>query len=123
VPKSQPQALEPVLDDQNLVERLMGDRELACRILRRFVADTPRQLVLLAEAVQGADAAAAHRAAHALKGAAANAGGARLSDTARRIEALAKTGDLAGAAKLLAELLGQFESFRAQAEDFANAPG
>jgi two-component system sensor histidine kinase/response regulator len=108
---------EKDLDAEDLLDRVMGNRQLACRVVRRFVSGAPRQLAVLSEALQVSDAAAARMAAHALRGAAASAGGTRLASTARRIEAMGEAGDLTGADELAIQLVAQFDAFRAQAED------
>jgi HPt (histidine-containing phosphotransfer) domain-containing protein len=58
------------------------------------------------------DAVAAKRAAHAVKGAAANLGGERLRRAAFEMERAAQAGDLHAAKQLLPELQSQFEQLK-----------
>ena len=110
----------PAFDEADLLERVMGDRELARRILRTFLAEATRQLATLAEAVEREDAGRAVLAAHSLKGAAASVGGALVSATARRVEFLGRAGDLPAARELIPELAALCDDFRAASERLWN---
>jgi len=112
------QSTLPAFDREDLVERVMGNTELARRVVTVFLSSIPEQLAALAEAVDRFDAQSAGLAAHSIKGAAANAGALRLSETAQRAERLGKTGELAAVSGLLPELKARWEQFRVQAEDF-----
>jgi hypothetical protein len=102
-------------DRDGLIERLTGDAALAHRVVSRFLGELPRQLAALAEAVGGPDPSQARLIAHSIKGAAANAGGVRLTEVARDLEQLAKAGDLEGARRLIPELAAGLERFRGEA--------
>ncbi len=65
-------------------------------------------------------AQAAAAALHRLKGAAGNVGAVALADCAAQLEALARAGDLAGAAGLLNQLDDRANAFR---EYVARRPG
>jgi CheY-like chemotaxis protein/HPt (histidine-containing phosphotransfer) domain-containing protein len=108
----------PAFDGQDLLERMMGDRDLAGRAVRSFLSTAPTQLAALADALSRADAAAARMAAHSLKGAAASVGGVRVSATAQRAELLGKAGDLAGVRELMPRLSAQCDDFRDAAKRF-----
>ena len=108
-------------DGEDLLERMMGNPELARRVVGRFLSDAPGQLAALAEAVSRSDADAAGLAAHSLKGAAANVGGAQVSATAKRMELLGKSGDLTGVRDLIPELAIRCDDFRAATERFWGA--
>jgi CheY-like chemotaxis protein/HPt (histidine-containing phosphotransfer) domain-containing protein len=120
VPGAEPSrpAIAPAFNGGELLERMMGNEDLARRVVRRFLSDAPQQLANLAEAVSRSDAEAARLAAHSLKGAAANVGGALVSATAKRVEMMGKSGDLTGASQLIPELAGQCGDFRIAAESF-----
>ena len=66
------------------------------------------------------DATSAWFAAHSIKGAAANAGGARVTEAARRMELLGKSGDLEGVRHLLPELVTRCDEFRLEAIRFGD---
>ena len=95
-----------VFDRQALLDRLMGDEELAAVIIAGFLDDMPRQLAAIKESAwqEKTDAAAAQ--AHKIKGAAANVGGDALCQVAFEMEKAGK----AGAMEQLKDLLPQLES-------------
>jgi CheY-like chemotaxis protein len=100
------------------IERMMGNEDMAQRILRGFVDDMPRQLALLAQAVDNRDAAALRLAAHSIKGAAANVGGTEIQEIAGKLERTGTAGDLAAAAAALPELAASFDRARPAMEKF-----
>ena len=91
-----------VYDPDMLLSLLDGDREAADDILAEYLADAPRQLDSLREALAGDDADTARRTAHTLKGASANVGAEALREAAYDVERSAAAGEL-GAAHALAE--------------------
>ena len=105
-------------DRDDLLERLMGNQPLAQRIIGRFVADMPQQLILLAEAVRDSDAQKVRVLAHSIKGAAANVGGSELREIAGKLERSGTAGNLAVAAEILPELSAGFERVKPAMENF-----
>jgi two-component system, sensor histidine kinase and response regulator len=91
-------------DADDLLERLMGNEELARRIVSRFLADLPGQLAELKKALREADANSAAQRAHRIKGSAANVSARGVSALAAQMDQSCRSGDLAGAAALLAKL-------------------
>ena len=83
-----------VFDQEALVERLMGDVELASEIISDFLEDAPRQIAALHDALEGADAPLVRRQAHTLKGASANIGAVALQQAAYEMEVAGEEGDL-----------------------------
>jgi len=98
----------PVFDRAGLLERLMGDHELAERVLGVFCADVPRQIQALKESLEKGDAPVSQRHAHSIKGAAANVGGERLRAVAFEMEKAGADGDLGAAKGRMAELEAEF---------------
>ena len=94
----------PPIDRPSLVARCMGDAGFAGLIVGKFQAQLPTLAERIEQAVAAGDAAAAGRAGHALKGAAANLSAAGLQAAAGRIEAAGHAGDPASAAAALASL-------------------
>ena len=69
-----------------------------------FLAQMPDLLGEIRTAIAAADGPAVERAAHKLRGAAANFGARRACDAALDLERMARIGDLACAGQTLAEL-------------------
>jgi signal transduction histidine kinase/FixJ family two-component response regulator len=74
---------EVIFDSETFLDRLMGDRQLAGKILKRFLDDVPSQLNNLRERVNESDETGARLAAHALKGSAASVSAVGLCAMAR----------------------------------------
>ncbi|MDD5248929.1 MAG: response regulator [Rhodocyclaceae bacterium] len=89
---------------QNLLELLMGDRDMAATILGMFVQRTPGDIEKLKQAVAGGDAAQVRSAAHFIKGVAANVFATGVQEIAHDIELAGKDGDLERAKSLLPRL-------------------
>ncbi len=101
-----------MFDREALLERLMGDQELAMAILSGFIQETPRQINALRSALSQGDAQAVRRWAHTIKGAAGNVGAMLLREKALCLEEQAKAGALERASELLEELESTWESFQ-----------
>jgi HPt (histidine-containing phosphotransfer) domain-containing protein len=86
------------------LERLQGDRELLEEIAGVFREEAPKLLAQITEAVERDDAGALKLAAHTLKGALANFAATAAVEAARRLELMAKEGDLSLAGPALATL-------------------
>jgi len=82
-----------VLDEAGLLDRLMGDRELATRLLRGFLADIPKQMDAMRGSINAGDVKATSRQAHKMKGAAAAVGGDHVARLASLMEQQGGAGD------------------------------
>jgi CheY-like chemotaxis protein/HPt (histidine-containing phosphotransfer) domain-containing protein len=80
----------PAVSDRVLA-RVGGDRELLAEISRLFVDDAPRHLDRIRQALAVRDGEALRRAAHGLKGAAANFDATGVVDAARALEEIGRT--------------------------------
>ncbi len=98
-----------VWDRVGMLARVMDDRALAAEIVAAFLQDAPRQLSAIRTALDSGDLPALSRQAHALKGAAANFGGDRVSRAARQLEQAAQEGDQATSRMRVAELQARLE--------------
>jgi signal transduction histidine kinase/CheY-like chemotaxis protein/HPt (histidine-containing phosphotransfer) domain-containing protein len=76
-----------------VLARVGGDRELLAEISRLFVDDAPRHLSKIREALSARDGEALRRAAHGLKGAAANFDAVGVVRAARALEEMGRTGE------------------------------
>ena len=104
--------LEPVntvFDRTGLIDRLLGDKDLANEILDEYMSDVPHKFNTLKKALDNGDARLIQQQAHSLKGASANVGAMALEKTAYRIELAGKAEDLTKAGELIWELTIQFE--------------
>jgi CheY-like chemotaxis protein/HPt (histidine-containing phosphotransfer) domain-containing protein len=78
-----------------VLERVGGDAQLLVEISRLFVSAAPEHLRRIRVALDEHDAESLRRAAHALKGAAANFEAAGVVEAARRLEDMGRLGELA----------------------------
>jgi CheY-like chemotaxis protein len=95
-----------------LIERTMGDRELADAVARSFLADTPGRLAVLRGHLKAGNTNDVECQAHTIKGAAATVGGEGLVGLAFALEQAGRAGDLASAGSTLVELSAEFERLR-----------
>lgn len=102
----------PIWDRAGLVERLMGDEDLAGTILQGFLADIPRQIEALKGYLEAGDAAGVERQAHTIRGAAGNVGGNTLRTLAFELERAGKSGDLESIKPRLKELAASFAELK-----------
>jgi len=102
----------PVFDREAVLARLMGDEELAAKIVEGFIQETPRLLESMRELAAAGDAIACGRLAHAIKGAAANVGGERLRQVAYEMEKMGEAGDLAGVVERMEGLACAFDALQ-----------
>lgn len=110
-PLPEKQKVAPVFDREALLERLMGDQELAEAILCSFIQETPRQIHSLRSALEQGDAQAVRRWAHTIKGAAGNVGAMLLREKALCLEEEAKAGALEKARELLEAMEASWQAF------------
>ena len=101
-----------IFDEESLLRRLMGDRQLAGAVLHGFLDDVPRQLKNLRKLLSEEDASGVRLQAHALKGAAATAGAEALRKTAHTLEKAGNTGHLDPCPELVARAVEEFEQFQ-----------
>ena len=101
-----------IFDKAGLLDRLMGDQELANEILGEFLEDVPRKFTALKEAIENGDAPSVQLQAHTIKGQSANVGGEALRETAFEIEKAGKTGDLETVKACMTELEAQFDRLK-----------
>ena len=101
-----------IFDQDALLRRLLGDRNLAGAILRSFVGGCPGRLNELRQRIAEADASGARQVAHALKGAAATVAAEELCAFAGAIEQAGARGEVARCAELMPRGIQVFEQFR-----------
>lgn len=107
--------LEPVntvFDRAGLIDRLLGDEDLAHEILDGFMADIPHKFNTLKEALVNEDARLIQEQAHSLKGASASVGAMAFEKIAYQIELAGKAKDMIKVGSLILELESQFETLK-----------
>jgi PAS domain S-box-containing protein len=106
---------EPIdctFDEEPLLRRLMGDRQLAIAIIGGFLDDFPVQLKILDKLFLEGDSSGVRLHAHALKGAAATVGAKCLRSITSAIEQAGSTGNLNSCVELLPRAASEFERFK-----------
>jgi len=104
--------VQDIFDKASLLDRLMGDEELANEIIGGFLKDIPHLFTALKEALDNGDAPSVQLQAHTIKGAFANVGGEALRDTAFKIEKAGEAGDLETLKACMPELEAQFDRLK-----------
>jgi HPt (histidine-containing phosphotransfer) domain-containing protein len=102
-PRDPPQIDAP-LDFSAMLERFGGDRQFIAECVGLFLAEMPAALEAIRHAVQSNSALRLSEAAHALKGMTSNFSEAGPARTAAQLDALARTGHLADAPRLVSQL-------------------
>lgn len=110
----------PPFDAEGFLDRMMGNEELAQKVMRLFLDDTPRLLSALSDAATTGDAGEAMRLAHSIKGSAMNVGADALVECAALLEARCRDGVPPGIPNQIARLERQFAALRPTLEAFAS---
>lgn len=97
-----------ILDVNDGIERVMGNRDLYGRMLRRFRHDYQEGMLPIRTALADADTALAHRLVHTIKGASGMIGAHRLHARASLLEEAIRTNG-ADQRELLASLTPEFD--------------
>ena len=97
-----------ILDVNDGIERVMGNRDLYGRMLRRFRNDYQRGVLPIRTALADADITLAHRLVHTIKGAAGMIGAHRLHARACQLEEAIRTNG-AHQREMLASLAPEFD--------------
>jgi CheY-like chemotaxis protein len=102
----------PVFAQAAFLERVLGDRRGAMRVIRAFLIDIPSRMASIQTALEKGEIAQAADELHTLKGASAFLGGEALRATVLAMEVMAKTGDLASLRSRLPRLQDEVERLR-----------
>jgi HPt (histidine-containing phosphotransfer) domain-containing protein len=112
-----------LLDREALLARVEGDSALLGELIGLFHDDYRRLREAIGEGLRRGDADAVRQAAHTLKGAAGNFTTGKPFVLARALEQASADGDLAGAARLWAELAVLVDALDAELTGLAPARG
>ncbi len=101
-----------IFDEHALLNRVMGDRDLASKLIAGFLQEVPQRLHDLRRSLNEGDLSGLRLQAHSIKGAAATLSANVLRDSANALQKAATANDLAGSAELLPRMQEQFEQLR-----------
>jgi signal transduction histidine kinase/CheY-like chemotaxis protein len=107
-----------VLDREALLNRMMGDEELARKITAGFLRDAPLQLARLRKHAERGDLQSVRMQAHALRGAASTVSAVAMAATATQIEYTAASDDLGSSLSLIPLLEKRFDDFTRAAREY-----
>jgi two-component system sensor histidine kinase/response regulator len=93
-----------VLNEEWLLARVEGDRELLQEIVGLFFTETPEMQDSIRESIARGDGKALEQAAHSVKGAVSSFGAQVAREAAIKLESIGHSGDLTHAARAWAEL-------------------
>ncbi|MDP2216877.1 MAG: PAS domain S-box protein [Methanolobus sp.] len=106
-----------VFDKEALFERIMGDEDLARRLIAIFLKDMPKHVYELRETIEKGEVSGVSAYAHKIKGASANLGGMALNDVASQMEKASNMGKLEDIAAIMPELEKQYDLLAEQLQD------
>jgi HPt (histidine-containing phosphotransfer) domain-containing protein len=99
------------LSASRLIAALGGDRELLLEIIELFLRDSPAMLHAVRLEAKRMEPDALAKAAHVLKGSAANFGVSPLYELARELEHCARAKDLSSVPEIMSRIERAFEGF------------
>jgi two-component system, sensor histidine kinase and response regulator len=108
-------------DKAEALDRLGGDEELLRELCGIFLAESPKLLQKLRQAIVEADVEGVMRAAHSLKGELGYLGAEAAVQAARQLEDMGHEKNLLNAAEVFALLEREFAGLHAALKDFAGA--
>jgi len=111
----------PAFDRAGLLNRLMGDEEMARTIAAGFLQDIPGQLDSLRHDLEAGDSSGVQRRAHSIAGAARGVGGQVLGRTAAELEELSRDGRMEETGPLLRVLDRDFAQLKTELETFVSS--
>jgi len=115
---SPPARTESVFIQQEMLTRLMGDKNLARKVIVGFLKDTPNQLLALKSRLVAGDAQGARLLAHSLKGAAATLSAEAMQAVCLELQDAAASRKLEHALALLPKIEEQFELLKTALKDW-----
>jgi signal transduction histidine kinase/DNA-binding NarL/FixJ family response regulator len=108
---------------EDLLKRVGGNPKVLRDVAKIFLVDTPKRMSIIRKAIARQDGEALAHAAHALRGAVAMLGASEITEDARQIEALGRSGRIAEAGKILAPFEGKLSGFERILAGIAAGPG
>ncbi|MFT5085887.1 MAG: signal transduction histidine kinase/DNA-binding response OmpR family regulator [Candidatus Latescibacterota bacterium] len=107
-----PTSEEDIIDIEQVLEKVGGDRELLRQVIAVFLENAPAQLSAVGEAIANGDQSALHRTAHTLKGSLANFTVGEPYEVAFKLETMGSQGDWETAEAVYALLKEKVEKIK-----------
>jgi PAS domain S-box-containing protein len=102
----------PVVNVTEILDKVDGDRVLLAELVDTLIEDLDTLMPEIVRAVSERDAQALGQAAHTLRGSISNFGAWNVVETARKLEAMGRSGEMNGAAESLRVLEEEIEAAR-----------
>ena len=102
-------AISPIFDREALIERTMGDEQIAKKIIAIFLKDLPKQINALKEIIEKGEMDNVSWYAHNIKGSSANIGAMALSTVAAEMEKAGNNRKTNEITQIMQELENQYE--------------
>lgn len=109
-----------IWDDKGMMERMLGDANLAKLIVEQFLMDSESQLNELSDFITEGDLGMIRQRAHSVKGASANVGGEQFREIAQAIEVAASAQNLERTRQLLPLLNESYDELRRELRNYLN---
>ena len=109
---------DPVFDAGAVLDSLDGDSELLREVAGIFLAQSPKHMEKIRAAISDQDAKVLARAAHALKGSAANLLAQGVVTMASQLEEIGRAGSVAGCKEILVSLEEELRKLEAALREF-----
>jgi len=111
-----------IFDLDDLLQRLMGDKDLARFIAEAFLSDAVKQIESLRVSIESREDSEIRRIAHSIKGAAANIGAPALQKAAHEMEMTVGVGDRETMLRLFPEIKDRYAELAAALKSRLNIP-
>jgi HPt (histidine-containing phosphotransfer) domain-containing protein len=105
-----------VFDESAFLNRIMGNRGLAKKVVEAFLGDIPLQIDILEQALADTDIELVTRQAHSIKGAAASINAGQIRDLAAAMEITGRSGDISAVAGDMPLLRQMFDDLKKRLE-------
>lgn len=113
---------DPPIDHDQLLSRVMGNADLASRLLDKFMASAPAECDVMETAARMGDCQQLASTAHRHKGTAATMAAPQITGLAGELEKSAVQGDLVRCLELVGQLRSQHNSIRRMLSNAASGP-
>lgn len=110
------------VDEQELLRRMGGSAKMLRDVAKIFTQDTPKRVTAIRKAIEQEDGAALAAAAHALRGSLAMLGAADIAAEMRKVETLAKEGQVSEARGIFRAIESKLADFEKLIAGFAGLP-